>query len=104
MMSMSAFNHPLPQVVLTRFGARGEIRTHVYRICSPAPGRLATRANWSGRRDSNSRFEFGRLAGFQLPTLPRNVWSPAFQAELLRDQPPKGGTPNFGCGARTLIS
>ena len=26
---------------------------------------------WSGRRDSNSRFEFGRLAGFQLPTLPQ---------------------------------
>jgi hypothetical protein len=28
--------------------------------------RLATRANWTGRRDSNSRVEFGRLACFQL--------------------------------------
>ena len=28
--------------------------------------RLATRANWNGRRDSNSRVEFGRLACFQL--------------------------------------
>ena len=27
---------------------------------------LATRANWNGRRDSNSRVEFGRLACFQL--------------------------------------
>lgn len=27
---------------------------------------LATRANWNGRRDSNSRDEFGRLACFQL--------------------------------------
>src|SRR5437870_7927655 len=26
------------------------------------------------------------------------------QAELLKDQPPKGGTPNFGCGVRSLIS
>ena len=29
-------------------------------------GRLATRANWNGRRDSNSRIEFGRLACFQI--------------------------------------
>jgi hypothetical protein len=29
-------------------------------------GRLATRATWNGRRDSNSRVEFGRLACFQL--------------------------------------
>ena len=28
--------------------------------------RLATRASWNGRRDSNSRVEFGRLACFQL--------------------------------------
>lgn len=28
--------------------------------------RLATRAVWNGRRDSNSRVEFGRLACFQL--------------------------------------
>ena len=28
--------------------------------------RLATRAKWNGRRDSNSRVEFGRLACFQL--------------------------------------
>src|SRR5690349_11882013 len=28
--------------------------------------RLATRASWSGRRDSNSRDEFGRLACFRL--------------------------------------
>ena len=28
--------------------------------------RLATRAIWNGRRDSNSRVEFGRLACFQL--------------------------------------
>src|ERR1051325_12065482 len=28
--------------------------------------RLATRANWNGRRDSNSRIEFGRLACFRL--------------------------------------
>jgi hypothetical protein len=29
---------------------------------------------WSGRRNSNSRFEFGRLTGFQLPALPQ-FWS-----------------------------
>ena len=29
-------------------------------------GRLATRAEWNGRRDSNSRIEFGRLACFRL--------------------------------------
>ena len=28
--------------------------------------RLATRAEWNGRRDSNSRIEFGRLACFRL--------------------------------------
>src|SRR5438874_1999995 len=44
---MPAFNHPLPQMVLTEIGARGEIRTHAYRICNPAPDRLATRAKLS---------------------------------------------------------
>ncbi|MEA2204623.1 MAG: hypothetical protein QOE77_1399 [Blastocatellia bacterium] len=71
------------------FGARGETRTREYRICNPAPwplGDARSRTDilvcpdcdeirdrqecrsycWSGRRDSNSRSEFGRLACFQL--------------------------------------
>jgi hypothetical protein len=35
---------------------------------------LATRANWNGRRDSNSRDEFGRLACFQLHHFRKNEW------------------------------
>src|SRR5437762_12715604 len=63
---MSGINHPLPQMVLTEFGARGETRTQDTGFAIRRLGRLATRANWNGRRDSNSRIEFGRLACFQL--------------------------------------
>lgn len=49
-----------------RIGARGETRTHDTGFAIQRLGRLATRAIWNGRRDSNSRVEFGRLACFQL--------------------------------------
>lgn len=38
--------------------------------------RLATRASWNGRRDSNSRIEFGRLACFQLHHFRIDVGTP----------------------------
>ena len=49
-----------------RIGARGETRTHDTGFAIRRLSRLATRANWNGRRGSNSRVEFGRLACFQL--------------------------------------
>src|SRR4030095_12059665 len=55
---------------------------------------------WNGRRDSNSRIEFGRLACFQLhrSRFFGSCLESRLQAELI--EPPKGGTPNFGCGVR----
>src|SRR5712691_4836360 len=66
-MSLSAFNHPLLQVVLTRIlerAVRLELTNTGFAIRRLS--RLATRAYWNGRRDSNSRIEFGRLACFRL--------------------------------------
>src|SRR5712691_292789 len=66
-MSLSAFNHPLLQVVLTRIlerAVRLELTNTGFAIRRLS--RLATRAEWNGRRDSNSRIEFGRLACFPL--------------------------------------
>ena len=55
-----------PQMTLSDRGAHGETRTHDTGFAIRRLSRLATRANWNGRRDSNSRIEFGRLACFQL--------------------------------------
>src|SRR5688572_12761770 len=59
----------------TSNGARGETRTHDTGFAIRRLSRLATRASWYGRRDSNSRIEFGRLACFRLHHFRMREWN-----------------------------